>query len=190
MHEQFGKPFAMFAVPLGIVMAVVVFLLEFFIPYQDDLEVSIIVGALQIPMVLVLEDTIGGSTSYVTVMSQWVVTPRLQELFPYLAKKRSGVLYVSGAILGALSAAAASCSLAAVQGVGVVEALFGGLLMLLGARLAAGCTSGHGISGMGMLAWLSFLAVPFMFGGAIATAFIMRAADHSLDRFVNTTLAL
>jgi hypothetical protein len=27
-----------------------------------------------------------------------------------------------------------------------------------------------------------------MFGGAIATAFIMRAADHSLDRLVNTTL--
>jgi len=39
------------------------------------------------------------------------------------------------------------------------EAVFGGILMVFGARLAAGCTSGHGISGMGHLALPSFLSV-------------------------------
>ncbi|KAK7108480.1 thiosulfate transporter TsuA-like [Littorina saxatilis] len=215
LHTTLGKPFAALAIPTGLCVAVVVILLEVFLDYRDDLENpeklsdniattiawspyagGILVGLLQIPMILLLEDTIGGSSSYVTVMSQWVVTSQLQQRFPYLAAKRTGlsnwwqVLYVGGAILGGLASAAASDSLATVQGVGVAEAVCGGVVMLLGARLAGGCTSGHGISGVGLLAWLSFLAVPCMFGGAIATAYIMRAADCSLDRLVNSTLTV
>lgn len=34
----------------------------------------------------------------------------------------------------------------------VAEAVGGGFVAVLGARMAAGCTSGHGISGMGHLA--------------------------------------
>jgi len=33
----------------------------------------------------------GGSTSYVTVVSQWVVTKKLQDMFPYLESKRCGL---------------------------------------------------------------------------------------------------
>ena len=52
---------------------------------------GILVGLLQIPMILFLEDTIGGSSSYVTLVSQWVIAPSLREKFPYLAAKRKGV---------------------------------------------------------------------------------------------------
>lgn len=41
--------------------------------------------------------------------------------------------------------------------------------------------SGHGISGMGLFAWLSFLAVPSIFAGGISTAFLMKytgVKDH------------
>jgi uncharacterized membrane protein YedE/YeeE len=46
----------------------------------------------------------------------------------------------------------------------------GGFLMLLGARIADGCTSGHGISGMAQLAVGSTVAVAAMFAGGIASA--------------------
>ena len=36
------------------------------------------------------------------------------------------------------------------------------------------CCSGHGLSGVGLLTWLSFMAVPAMFGGGIGTAFLMK----------------
>jgi uncharacterized membrane protein YedE/YeeE len=53
-------------------------------------------------------------------------------------------------------------------------AFAGGFVMLLGARIADGCTSGHGISGMAQLALGSFIAVGAMFAGGIATALLMR----------------
>ena len=43
--------------------------------------------------------------------------------------------------------------------------------------------SGHGLSGMSLLTWLSFIAVPSMFAGAIVTAFSMQATG-SLDTYV------
>jgi uncharacterized membrane protein YedE/YeeE len=48
-------------------------------------------------------------------------------------------------------------------------------LLVGGARLANGCTSGHGISGMAHLATVSFVAVPAMFGGAIGTALTLKS---------------
>lgn len=45
------------------------------------------------------------------------------------------------------------------------------------------CYSGHGLSGMGLLTWLSFIAVPAMFAGGIVTAFSMQATG-ALDTYV------
>ena len=42
---------------------------------------------------------------------------------------------------------------------------FGGFCMLFGSRIAGGCTSGHGISGMAELSLTSLVAVPMMFAG-------------------------
>ena len=49
----------------------------------------------------------------------------------------------------------------------------GGALMMFGARLAQGCTSGHGISGALQLAVSSWLFVPMLFISAVATAFLL-----------------
>ncbi len=49
----------------------------------------------------------------------------------------------------------------------------GGILMAFGARLAGGCTSGHGISGtlqLSLASWVSLLC--FFIGGIIAIQFI------------------
>lgn len=52
-------------------------------------------------------------------------------------------------------------------------ALVGGVLMAFGARLAGGCTSGHGISGTLQLSVGSWIAVICFFAGGIATAMLM-----------------
>ena len=63
------------------------------------------------------------------------------------------------------------CGLAAC---GAALGFGGGFVMLLGARIAGGCTSGHGISGMAQLALGSFVAVAAMFAGGILAASLFR----------------
>lgn len=54
-----------------------------------------------------------------------------------------------------------------------VAAFLGGALMIFGARLAGGCTSGHGISGALQLAVSSWVFVAVLFATGIATAFLL-----------------
>lgn len=54
-------------------------------------------------------------------------------------------------------------------------AFLGGLLMAFGARLAGGCTSGHGISGTMQLSVGSWIAAAGFFIGGIATASLLYA---------------
>lgn len=55
----------------------------------------------------------------------------------------------------------------------MVAAFVGGTLMAFGARLAGGCTSGHGISGALQLSVGSWIALICFFAGGIATAMLM-----------------
>ena len=52
-------------------------------------------------------------------------------------------------------------------------AFIGGAVMVLGARIAGGCTSGHGISGTLQLALQSWSFILLAFAVAIATAFLI-----------------
>lgn len=54
-----------------------------------------------------------------------------------------------------------------------VGALLGGIFIGFGARMAGGCTSGHGISGTLQLATSSWLAFLCFFIGGILTAFLL-----------------
>jgi hypothetical protein len=56
-----------------------------------------------------------------------------------------------------------------------VDAFVGGFLILFGARLAGGCTSGHIISGMTQLAVSSTIFAAAVFAGGIGTAKLMTA---------------
>ncbi len=52
-------------------------------------------------------------------------------------------------------------------------AFLGGVILLFGARLAGGCTSGHGISGGLQLSASSWVFILFMFGAGVLTARIL-----------------
>lgn len=62
-----------------------------------------------------------------------------------------------------------------------IAAFAGGALVLFGARMAGGCTSGHGISGALQFAVSSWLFFAVMFASGIATAAILfRKRAHKI----------
>lgn len=97
-----------------------------------------------------------------------------------------GSLFVLGSLLGALVSAVTSGSfkLESVPTVWrerfgssvmkrMIAAFIGGVVILFGARLADGCTSGHGISGSLQLAVSSWTFFLVMFASGIITAFVL-----------------
>ncbi|KAL5009310.1 hypothetical protein ScPMuIL_014891 [Solemya velum] len=134
---------------------------------------GILIGMLQVPTILFLQDTLGGSSSYCTLVSQTLFTRPLRKMSPYLLAS-SLVLYVAGAVVGAYASSMASASYGSAPGISVLSGFTGGFLLVFGARLASGCTSGHGLSGMGLLNTLSISATAAMFAGGMGSAFLMK----------------
>jgi uncharacterized membrane protein YedE/YeeE len=54
----------------------------------------------------------------------------------------------------------------------------GGFLVMFGARLAGGCTSGHGISGTLQLALSSWTFLPALFAAGVLTAFALYGRER------------
>jgi len=153
-----------------------------------------LIGLLQVPAFIFLGTALGASSSFVTVSASLaeLVDPGIQALSyagRYLdgAKNWWQVALVGGIALGALLSAtlsgtrrsAPSPVWARALGTNNAAARFalaflGGFVLLFGARLADGCTSGHGISGIAQLAVSGFIAVGAMFAGGIATAMLLR----------------
>jgi uncharacterized membrane protein YedE/YeeE len=180
---------------MTVFLGMVVFTLEVFRPWESEVEQAgsglfglrawppfvsgVLIGLLQIPTVLSVNSGLGSSTGYMTVAAQALVIKPLQTLFPHLQSYRSGVsnwwqvFYMGGAVLGAHLSARASGTLGSVSGVGPINSFVGGILMVYGARMAGGCTSGHGLTGMALLMLLSFIAIPSMFAGGISLAALM-----------------
>ena len=152
---------------------------------------GVVIGLLQIPAFLLIETALGASSSYVTIgglIASWV-DPSILKI-DYVAKHLAltgknwwQVALVGGIAIGSfismkLSGARrqhvspiwtrALGSASSAQRYSVAFAA--GFIMLFGARIADGCTSGHGLSGTAQLAVGSMVAVTAMFAGGIATA--------------------
>lgn len=153
-----------------------------------------IIGLLQIPTFLLMSTALGASSSFVTVgayLAQLVdpAVPTIKYFQSHMsgAKNWWQVAVVVGIALGAFlsmrlsGARRQTISPVWNRAMGVTSlgaraplAFLGGFIMLFGARIAGGCTSGHGISGIAQLSAGSTLAVAAMFAGGIATALLMR----------------
>ena len=143
---------------------------------------GVIIGLLQIPTFLLMDTALGASSSFVTVAAHIaalfdsnIAGAKYLASHMYGAKNWWQVAVVGGIALGAFlsmrlsgarrqtispvwARAMGTTSLAARAPV----AFLAGFIMLFGARIAGGCTSGHGISGMAQLAvgWLSPPCLP------------------------------
>ena len=153
-----------------------------------------IIGLLQVPTFLLMDTALGASSSYVTVAAHIAVlfdgqvgSSKYLSSHMWGAKNWWQVAVVVGIAIGAFismrlsGARRMAVSPVWVQAMGTASltkrapiAFLAGFIMLFGARIAGGCTSGHGISGMAQLSVGSTLAVAAMFAGGIITASLMR----------------
>lgn len=152
-----------------------------------------IIGLLQIPTFLLLDTALGASSSFVTVAAHIAALfdSRVSEI-KYLASHMWGaknwwqVAVVGGIAIGAFLSMRLSGTRRRtiapvwVRAMGTTTlqarapiAFLAGFIMLFGARIAGGCTSGHGISGMAQLSAGSTLAVAATFVGGILTAMLL-----------------
>ena len=155
---------------------------------------GILIGLLQIPAFLMIETALGASSSYVTVGAAVVglFDPSLLKI-DYVARHIAAnaknlwqVALVAGIAIGAFVSMRLSGAVRAQvspiwtralgsssRGLRYAVAFVAGFLMLFGARIADGCTSGHGLSGVAQLSVGSTVAVAAMFAGGIVTALLL-----------------
>jgi uncharacterized membrane protein YedE/YeeE len=153
-----------------------------------------VIGLLQIPAFLLIETALGASSSYVTLggLLASTVDPAVTQI-DYVARHIAAtgknwwqVALVAGIAIGAfVSMRLSGARRQAISpvwkralgtsshSVRYAVAFAAGFLMLFGARIADGCTSGHGLSGTAQLAVSSTIAVAAMFAGGIGTAFLL-----------------
>jgi hypothetical protein len=131
------------------------------------------IGLNQLPVRLLSECGQGGSRAIMQIVSLvtgWKLAKRFK--VECLSSLNQFMYVWVGTLLGA-AYASQSLHLPAPQGYGPLESLLGGALMVFGARVAAGCACGHGVSGFSELGLQSMLGAAMMFAGGIATAVIL-----------------
>ncbi|KUI68170.1 hypothetical protein VM1G_04240 [Cytospora mali] len=138
------------------------------------------IGGAQLVSLLLRGSLLGASGCY-EHLGDWVV---------YLSRGSKGPrpaissLVFSGAMMAGARvmmawtrpswALAARDDAALLMAVPPLRALVGGFLMAVGSRVAGGCASGHGISGMGLMSVSSFVSMFATFAAAIAVSRVAR----------------
>jgi len=138
---------------------------------------------------------LGASTTFVRAAGfvEQAVDPEHVKKNPYFLKEKVKIdwqfMLIVGIFLGALAAALldGSFKIEAVPpvwrerfggsiGLRAVAAFAGGIVAMFGARLADGCPSGHGLSGLMQLSVSGFIALACFFGaGALMAALVYRS---------------
>ena len=164
-------------------------------PAWSPYLVGTLIGLLGLATLLFSNKPLGASTAFARVagLVGMGIAPRHTASLKYFQENKPmidwEVMVVVGAVVGAMLAAWQGNELqahwlpamwAAKFGSDslpqhLLSVLIGGIVMAFGARLAGGCTSGHGISGTMQLSISSWIAVICFFMGGIATAMLLYA---------------
>ena len=150
------------------------------------------VGVLSWFTFLSVDHALGITTAFesTVAIAERTIAPEFSEANPFFEKKTPTINWGWMLVVGVFFGALISSKLSGDRDAATVPALWakrfgpsltkrlvgafiGGVLMLLGARLAGGCTSGHGISGSLQLAASSWLFVIVAFPIGIVTSFLM-----------------
>ena len=82
--------------------------------------------------------------------------------------------FISGLLLAGLAWQAAGAPVPLRQDFSLVWAAAAGLLVGFGTRMGGGCTSGHGVCGLGRLSARSLVAVCVFMAGGMASVYVTR----------------
>ena len=141
-----------------------------------------LIGVAQLATILLTGHDIGVSAAYEDV-ARWInekVVQRPAEEAPRRQFFTPSVVFACGIICSAAVVSRIAIregfsgvrSLSSVDRTTAIEAIAGGMTMVFGARLAGGCTSGHGISGLAQFSLSSLVTTIAMFSTGITTATI------------------
>jgi uncharacterized membrane protein YedE/YeeE len=155
---------------------------DYFYPDDASLVVSAVVGGVFVGLSQALSLFLTGNTLGISGAFE-----QLGDVFWWLersvldSKNRSSVptyqktvAFAVGTGLGSLAVnRLVNIPPPATVAISPLRAIAGGAIMIYGSRLAGGCTSGHGISGMSQLSISSIITVAAMFGaGVVVTALL------------------
>ncbi len=162
-------------------------------PAWSPYLVGALIGVLTMLTFYFSNKPLGASTAYARIagMVGRSIAPKHTDKLPYYEKKTPkvewGVMLLIGIVAGAFLAAWQGGELTgawvppmwtaqfgeSADAWRIAAAVVGGVIMAFGARLAGGCTSGHGISGTLQLSVGSWIAVFCFFIGGFVTAHLM-----------------
>lgn len=126
---------------------------------------------LGVSFLFLLTGRVGGMSSVFASTWSFVVNRPFFQQPRFVGSRNWRLVYALGLILGAavwwlgLAGAAPQST-----GLPVWQLVLGGFLVGYGARLGNGCTSGHGICGLGSMQWPSLMAVLTFMATAFMTA--------------------
>ncbi|KAL4806619.1 hypothetical protein BDV18DRAFT_137897 [Aspergillus unguis] len=147
--------------------------------FLDPVLGGMLIGAAQLVTLILTKSPVGVSTCYEDI-GRWFwaclgcetsssMTPGVTRRLIPLSK----AIAFAGGILASsymLSKAVPEMIIKDALAISPARGMLGGATMVFGARIAGGCTSGHGISGMSMLGISSIITVASMFAGGIGLA--------------------
>lgn len=162
-------------------------------PAWSPYVVGALIGVLSMFTFYFSNKPLGASSAFARIagiFGLWIAPRHTGSLHYYAEKKEPkidwGVMLVFGIIIGAYFAARSGGEITArwlppfwIERFGesvwlrLVVGFLGGGLMAFGARIAGGCTSGHGISGTLQLSVGSWISLIGFFVGGVATAMIL-----------------
>lgn len=195
LEDVVGGKKSSLAIKFASMLGALVLVLEFAVPWSSDLATlksspqytrfpfaippsvaGLIVGSLQLPLIIFVDNHLGTASSYIALLANSFSFCCSLPLFSTLKSYIWQCWMMAGVALGAYATSQWSGeTFRSDHLVSPTQALVGGVIFGFGARLAAGCTSGHGLSGMGHLSLNSFLAVASMFGAGILTTLLFLA---------------
>ncbi len=128
-----------------------------------------------VSVLFVTTGRIGGMSSFFSTTLSYISRHRYFHQTRFIESRRWRLVYALGLVLGAALWLFISGEPAAITQVRVWQLVLGGFIAGFGARLSAGCTSGHGICGMASLQPASILSVVIFLATAMAIARIVSA---------------
>ncbi|KAF2434197.1 hypothetical protein EJ08DRAFT_606182 [Tothia fuscella] len=130
---------------------------------------GLLIGGTQLCSLVLTKSTLGISGSY-EEFGKWFW--KITGLSPGSRPPSTSIIFATGVVLGswALSTAKPELFKADSLYINHMSGIVGGAIMAFGSRLAGGCTSGHGISGMALMGISSIVSVVSMFAGGMISA--------------------
>jgi uncharacterized membrane protein YedE/YeeE len=169
-----GRALALYeALCLSIVAAV-----GYWAPETHEVLVPSVVGGLliggsQVASLFLTGNTLGVSTAYEQIGDLfWWAKERIVDGKERARPTIKATAFVVGSIAGSFGISRLVDIPTPVNDVRIdgLQAVIGGVLLTFGAKIAGGCTSGHGISGMSQLSISSIASVAAMFAGGMGLA--------------------